>query len=217
MSNPIQIALVDDFNLMRNALADFIDGYDDFNVIFQAESQDDFVAKMQWEEKPDVILMDYNLGENLGIDCIKHVREIYGESIHIIGLSMYKDLYVVSEMLDAGANGFLFKGCNTEEIIDSIKEVYKNGFTINKYTSSLVFGKRSKDEGDQEIKKLNSVEQNIVKHICMQETNEEIAEKLNLSTHTVNTYRKKILKKLKCKNTAGLVLFAVKNGLYQIK
>lgn len=217
MTNPIQIALVDDFNLMRNALADFIDGNDDFNVIFQAESKDDFISKMQWDEKPEVILMDYNLGENLGVDCIKYVRDNFGDDIYILGLSMYKDLYVVSEMLDAGANGFLFKGCNTNEIIDSIKEVYKNGFTINQYTASLVFGKRSKGAGEDEVKKLNEVEQNIVKHICMQETNDEIADQLNLSTHTVNTYRKKILKKLKCKNTAGLVLFAVKNGLYQIK
>lgn len=211
----IKIALVDDFNVMRTALANFMDGVDDFEVVFEAETKEEFISKMKWEKKPNVIIMDYNLGEDSGVDCIKHVREDYGEDIHIIGLSMYKDLYVVSEILNAGANGFLFKGCSTQEIIDGIRDVFKNGFTVNKYTASLVFRKKTNEE-EVLLKLLNNVEIQIIKHICLQETNEQMATKLNLSLHTVNTYRKKILKKLKCKNTAGLVLFAVKNGIYHI-
>ncbi len=137
MTKMIKIALVDDFNLMRTALADYIDGVDDFEVIFQAETKEEFMSKMTWEIKPDVVLMDYNLGENNGTECIRHVRLEYGEDIHILGLSMYKDLYVVGDMLNAGANGFLFKGCSTEEIIESIREVNENGFSVNKYTACL--------------------------------------------------------------------------------
>ena len=215
MTRKIKIALVDDFNLMRTALADYINGVDEFEVIFQAETEEEFCSKMSWEIKPDVILMDYNLGDKNGTDCIKHVRDKYGEEIHILGLSMYKDLYVIGDMLNAGANGFLFKGCSTEEIIEAIREVHKNGFSVNKYTAKLVFGKRT-GEDMVLFEQLNETEIGIIKHICLQETNETIAGNLNLSTHTVNSYRKKILKKLNCRNTAGLVLFAVKNGIHHI-
>mgnify|MGYP000156222732 CR=1 FL=1 len=216
MTKKIKIALVDDFNVMRTALANFMDGVDDFEVVFQAETKEEFISKMEWENKPNVIIMDYNLGEDSGVDCIKHVREEYGDDIYIIGLSMYKDLYVVSEILNAGANGFLFKGCSTQEIIDGIRDVCENGFTVNKYTSSLVFGKKTNEEEEDLFKQLNDTEKQIIKHICLQETNEQMARELNLSLHTVNSYRKLILKKLKCKNSAGLVLFAVKNGIFHI-
>jgi two-component system invasion response regulator UvrY len=136
----IKIALVDDHNVMRTALAGFLNNVNDFEVLFEAGNKAEFESKLAWEEKPDIILMDYAIGDDVGPDCIKIAREVLGDSVGIIGLSMHKEPRIVSEVIDSGANGYLFKGTDTNEIIKSIREVKINGFYINEFTKRMVFG-----------------------------------------------------------------------------
>ncbi|MFT4876147.1 MAG: DNA-binding NarL/FixJ family response regulator [Bacteroidia bacterium] len=213
MSKNIQIALVDDHTVMRSALAGFLKGVKGFSVLFEAADKDEFFGKLTWEEKPDVILMDYGLGNDDGSTCIKYLRKNYGYDIGVLALSMHQEVRIVREMIDAGANGYLFKGLDTDEIIKAIKDVFENGFHINKYTKNLVFGNRSATVIQDEYG-LTDLENEIIKCICAQMNNEQIASKLDFTLSTISTYRKKILKKTGCINTAGLVVFAVKNKIF---
>ena len=213
MSKNIQIALVDDHTVMRSALAGFLKGVKGFSVLFEAADKDEFFGKLTWEEKPDVILMDYGLGNDDGSTCIKYLRKNYGYDIGVLALSMHQEVRIVREMIDAGANGYLFKGLDTDEIIKAIKDVFENGFHINKYTKNLVFGNRSETVIQDEYG-LTDLENEIIKCICAQMNNEQIASKLDFTLSTISTYRKKILKKTGCINTAGLVVFAVKNKIF---
>lgn len=213
MSKKIQIALVDDHTVMRSALAGFLKGVEEFEVLFEATDKDEFYGKLTWEEKPDIILMDYGLGNDDGSTCIKYLRKNYGYDIGVLALSMHQEVRIVKEMIDAGANGYLFKGSDTDEIIRAIREVFKNGFYINKYTKDLVFGNKSATV-IQDEDGLTDLENEIIKCVCAQMNNEQIAAKLNFTLSTISTYRKKILKKIGCINTAGLVVFAVKNKIF---
>jgi DNA-binding NarL/FixJ family response regulator len=213
VSKNIQIALVDDHTVMRSALAGFLKGVKGFSVLFEAADKDEFFGKLTWEEKPDVILMDYGLGNDDGSTCIKYLRKNYGYDIGVLALSMHQEVRIVREMIDAGANGYLFKGLDTDEIIKAIKDVFENGFHINKYTKNLVFGNRSETVIQDEYG-LTDLENEIIKCICAQMNNEQIASKLDFTLSTISTYRKKILKKTGCINTAGLVVFAVKNKIF---
>jgi DNA-binding NarL/FixJ family response regulator len=213
VSKNIQIALVDDHTVMRSALAGFLKGVKGFSVLFEAADKDEFFGKLTWEEKPDVILMDYGLGNDDGSTCIKYLRKNYGYDIGVLALSMHQEVRIVREMIDAGANGYLFKGLDTDEIIKAIKDVFENGFHINKYTKNLVFGNRSATVIQDEYG-LTDLENEIIKCICAQMNNEQIASKLDFTLSTISTYRKKILKKTGCINTAGLVVFAVKNKIF---
>lgn len=215
LNNDIKVALVDDHVVMRAALAGFISGAVGYNVHFEAGSKQELMAKLKWDEKPDVILMDYSLGNDVGSDCIAQIRQDLGEDIAIIGLSMHQESLIVQEMIEAGANGYLFKGTDTQEMLRAISEVTENGFYINKFTRSMVFGRVASNE-DLDKVKLSDIEKDIIKLVCQQFTNEVIADKLDLSPNTVNTYRKRILKKIDCKNTAGLVVFAIKHKIYDI-
>ena len=190
MSKNIQIALVDDHTVMRSALAGFLKGVKGFSVLFEAADKDEFFGKLTWEEKPDVILMDYGLGNDDGSTCIKYLRKNYGYDIGVLALSMHQEVRIVREMIDAGANGYLFKGLDTDEIIKAIKDVFENGFHINKYTKNLVFGNRSETVIQDEYG-LTDLENEIIKCICAQMNNEQIASKLDFTLSTISTYRKK--------------------------
>ena len=216
MSGIIKIALVDDHNVMRTALAGFLNNVNDFSILFEAASKTEFESKIAWEEKPDIILMDYAIGEDVGPDCIKIAREALGDAIGIIGLSMHKEARIVSEVIDSGANGYLFKGTDTNEIIQSIREVYANGFYINEFTKRMVFGNQGVSSNKSPSEALTDLEEGIIRGICNQQTNDQIAVDLNMSPNTIHTYRKKILKKTECKNTAGLVVFASRKNIYSV-
>ena len=187
MSKNIQIALVDDHTVMRSALAGFLKGVKGFSVLFEAADKDEFFGKLTWEEKPDVILMDYGLGNDDGSTCIKYLRKNYGYDIGVLALSMHQEVRIVREMIDAGANGYLFKGLDTDEIIKAIKDVFENGFHINKYTKNLVFGNRSETVIQDEYG-LTDLENEIIKCICAQMNNEQIASKLDFTLSTISTY-----------------------------
>jgi len=210
-----KIALVDDHTIMRSALGGFLNGASGYVVHFEAGSKEELLAKLQWEQKPEVILMDYGLGKDVGSDCISEVRKTYGEDIGIIGLSMHQDPLIIQEMITAGANGYLFKGTDTKEMLVAIDNVIDHGFYINKFTRSMVFGRSTGEDSNNSIK-LNEVECNIIRLICEEKGNDVIAETLELSPNTVHTYRKRILKKAQCKNTAGLVVFAIRHKIFEI-
>ncbi|PCJ67417.1 MAG: hypothetical protein COA58_03600 [Bacteroidetes bacterium] len=216
MPNKIKIALVDDHNVMRSALAGFLGNVPEFEILFEASSLSEFESKLAWDEKPDIILMDYAIGDEVGPDGIKLVREKFGDSIGIIGLSMHKEARIVSEVIQAGGNGYLFKGTDTKEIIISIHEVHKNGFYINDFTRRMVFGNRGDNQSEFSENELTELEEGIIIGICNQKTNEQIASSFGLSPNTIHTYRKKILRKTGSKNTAGLVVYAIRNNIYSI-
>ena len=90
---------MDDHTVMRSALAGFLSNVPDFIIHFEAGSKDEFKAKIGWPTKPDIILMDYALGEDVGVDCILFARENLGEDIGIIGLSMHKEAHIIDEVI----------------------------------------------------------------------------------------------------------------------
>jgi DNA-binding NarL/FixJ family response regulator len=166
--------------------------------------------------KPDVILTDIKMPVMDGIEATKKLAALFPET-GIICLSMYDDDELIIEMLEAGATGYLIKNAGKDQIIEAIKTVYNGDPYYCKTTSHKLTQMIAKSRFNPYKKTVKTEfserEEEIIACICTEMTNKQIADKLFISVRTVEGHRLKILEKMRVKNTVGLVVYAIKNGI----
>lgn len=154
------------------------------------------------QQQPDVLLMDINLPDKSGIDLCKEVKSRYPR-IHILGLSSYNQQSYIQKMIANGASGYVLKNATREELLEAIETVMKG----DKFFS-LEAAETIKKNEDSRIPVLTRREKEVLALIGLGLTNHEIAEKLFISTTTVDTHRKNLLSKFEAKNTATMIHLA---------
>ena len=166
-----------------------------------------------------LIITDSQLGKHSGADLIKSILRLAPEQ-SVLGFSESDDMNVVEQMLKAGAKGFIRKSVDTSELIKAITAIIDGRLyyaldIANSLIERRILGKTFAEfhSNNPAVARLSKREIEILKFISDQLTNEEIAKKLFLSKRTIDNHRQNILNKLGMNNTAGLVLFAVENGL----
>jgi DNA-binding NarL/FixJ family response regulator len=210
----LKIYLVDDHALFREGLRFLLSNLDIVEDIYEAENGKQFISGLK--EKPaDVALLDIEMPEMNGIDAAKEALKIYPE-LKIIGLSMYSEESYYSSMIDAGAAGFLLKNSSFSEVKKAIADVFegKNYFSaeiLQDILTKVVKKKPQPETGD-----ITGRETEILFYICKGLSNAEIARKLSISKRTVDKHRENLLQKTQSKNTANLVIFAIKNKYFEI-
>ena len=216
MERKINIALVDDHTLFRSGLAGLLSQHDNFEVVASVGSGEEFLAKLP-EIDVDVVFMDISMS---GIDVSETTRRALAErpELRIITLSMYGDEHFYTIMMECGACGFLLKDSNIEEVYAAVESVvggdsYFSSALLESLTrnmSRLAITTASEDDAlsDREIEILVEVGRGL--------SNQEIADKLFISKRTVDKHRANILEKTGCRNTANLVVYAIKNRLVEI-
>jgi DNA-binding NarL/FixJ family response regulator len=157
------------------------------------------------QQQPDVILMDINLPDMSGIDLCQEVKTKY-PAIHILGLSSFNQQSFIQKMIDNGASGYILKNATREELTEAIETVM-NG---QKFLSLEAAATIKKNE-DSKIPVITRREKEVLALIAEGLTNNEIAEKLFISTTTVDTHRKNLLSKFEVKNTATLIRLAAQH------
>jgi DNA-binding NarL/FixJ family response regulator len=157
------------------------------------------------QQQPDVILMDINLPDMSGIDLCQEVKTKY-PAIHILGLSSFNQQSFIQKMIDNGASGYILKNATREELTEAIETVM-NG---QKFLSLEAAATIRKNE-DSKIPVITRREKEVLALIAEGLTNNEIAEKLFISTTTVDTHRKNLLSKFEVKNTATLIRLAAQH------
>ena len=154
-----------------------------------------------------------------GIEATEHIKAKYPE-IKIIVLSMYEDERFIIHLLELGVNGYLLKNAEPEEMEYTIETVMTKDFCFNDQITNIMrknlFGTRKGKPNFDTNVEFTPRELQILKLVCKEMTNAEIGKELHLSSRTVEGHRKKILEKTGAKNTAGMVYFAIKNGLVDI-
>ena len=217
MNDRISVLIVDDHNLVREGFRSLLEEYDDIDVAGDAPCGRSALEKAR-ELKPDVILMDIRMPGLSGLDS---TRLILSElpATRVLGLSMHLDHHYVTEMLEAGASGYLLKDCPSEELVDAIREVMRGGVYLSKKASESVVGKYiSGPEGESRVgmSSLTTREREIASLIAEGLAVREIAERLSLSIHTIHTHRKRIMTKLNLGSNAEITRFAIREGLTQL-
>lgn len=168
--------------------------------------------------QPDVIVLDIHMPNMGGIEAIRHIAHLY-PYIRMLALTMDDYDYMVIEVLEAGALGYLIKNAGKDEILEAIETVYQHQ---PYYSSNISFEtiKRISASGFNPHKNhklvLSETEKQIIHCICRELTSKEIASELRLSTYTVESYRKDISRKIGAKSMAGVVIFAIKKGIFKI-
>ncbi len=215
MSNITKIALVDDHTLFRTGLAGLLSQHDGFEVVADVGSGEEFLGMLPSLDV-DVIFMDISMP---GMDGAETTRRALAErpDLRIVTLSMYGDEHYYTRMMESGASGFLLKDSDIEEVYSAV-EVTMAG---DSYFSSALLGTLTRnmsmlavDEPDED--QLSNREVEILVEVCRGLSNQEIADKLFISKRTVDKHRANIMEKTGCKNTANLVVYAIKNHLVDL-
>jgi DNA-binding NarL/FixJ family response regulator len=210
----IQIIIADDHQLFRNGLKLLLNSFPEFEVAGEASNGDEFLRLLK-TTPADIALMDINMPEMDGIEATRRGLKI-NPSVNIIALSMYGEEEYYYKMVDAGAKGFLLKDSDISEVKEAILTVIKGGSFFSQELLYHVIQKIKHRELESKSANLSKREKEVLLKICEGLSNQEIADTLFISKRTVDKHRANLLGKTSSKNTASLILFAIKNKLIEI-
>ena len=213
--NKIKYAIADDHKIFRRGIISALADTPELKLVLEAENGKELISALP-KNKPDVILLDLKMPEMDGIETAQQIRKSDND-VKIIVISMYDDEKYVIHLMEIGANGYLLKNAEPEEIRTAIFTAYENGYYFNDFVNKALLKKithrtQVKPVFNKNIE-LTDREQEVLKLICQEHTATEIANLIFLSPRTVEGIRTKLLEKIGVKNTAGLVMYAVKNKI----
>ena len=211
----IKVAIADDHKIFRKGVILSLRSFTNIKFVQEAENGQELLDGIAAAE-PDVVLMDLRMPLKDGIETTKVLSKQY-PNIHVIVLSMYEDDRFVSHMMENGANGYLLKNAEPQEIRRAIMDVYEKGYYLNNFVNRILLKKAHAKQKvipslNNEIT-LSDKEKDVLRFICMEFTAQEIAQKMEISPRTVEAIKDRLMERFGSKNTAGLVFFAVKNNL----
>ncbi|NOU45652.1 MAG: response regulator transcription factor [Bacteroidales bacterium] len=210
----IKLIIADDHQLVVDGLQSILNQLSGFKVITTVSNGKELLKTLEIVE-PDIVLLDIDMPVLNGIETLKELKKRYPH-IKIIILTMHEEKSLVKKMSDLGANGFIFKNVDKEELIKALENV-NNGipyFSVSLRNESINNDLVADAGLSHDYKKglLTEREIEIIKLIVEGLSNKEIADKLFISPRTVDTHRTNLMKKLEVNNVAGLVRYAIRNG-----
>lgn len=216
----IRVALVDDQQLFRQGISLLVGNTPGLEISFEADNGQNCLDQLKdINELPHVALVDMEMPIMDGMELVTQLQEHYPD-IRIIMLSVHSNERMIARMIQLGASGYLIKNCDKEELIKAIQTTHASGFYINGQALKAMQTHSGKTSSIKNLNgiaiELSSREKEVLEMICQEFTTAEIADKLFISTRTVEGHRNNLLIKTGCRNTAGLVLFAVKHHLHLI-
>lgn len=215
-NNSISVVIADDHEIFRDGLKLMLQKAENVNLVGEAGDGKELLALIE-TVRPAVVITDIKMPVMDGVEATKLIKERYPDT-GVIALSMFDDEQLILEMLEAGAHGYLLKNSDKFEITDAIQTVYDGKQYYCKFTSGklakLIAISRNNMQKKKKEAEFTDKEKDIIRLICKEYTNKQIGEELFMSTRTVEGYRMKILEKMDAKNTVGIVIEAIRLGIY---
>ena len=210
-----KVIIVDDHTLFRNGLRILLNNLENYHVIAEAANGKQFLELLN-TIVPDLVLMDISMPVMDGIEASAIAHQRYPD-MKIITLSMYGEEDYYYKMVNAGVKGFVLKNSDIKEVKTALDIVYEGGsFFSSELLQNLVNSLKSAPKSKEFHTELSEREMEILILICQGMSNQEIADKLFISKRTVDKHRANILEKSESKNTAQLVVYAIKNRLVEL-
>ena len=209
----LYIIVVDDHQLFREGLQLILMNFPFVERVSEASNGNELLAQLK-AGRPDIVFMDVNMPAMNGIETTAKALEL-DPKLNIIALSMFGDEEYYTQMIAAGAKGFIIKNAGVDELETAILQIMegKNYFS-QEILTGLVAGISRKQQATASA--LSERETEVLYHICKGMSNQEIADQLFISKRTVDKHRENLLQKTGSRNTAGLVMYAIRNGIVEV-
>jgi DNA-binding NarL/FixJ family response regulator len=221
----IKVAIADDHHLVRQGVRLMVESFGEFEVIIDASNGKELIEKIAASAvKPKLALIDISMPVMNGIETM-HYMARNNKRIRCIAVSMNTDFNSVFRMIDSGALAFLPKDVTPEFMRETMLEVMEKGESyssfvidsINEYKKNKNEVRRSLQEISVLLDALSAREKEFIVNCCSEDAYKEIAAQMDISPRTVDGFRESVFEKLGVKTRAGIVLFAVRSGLYAPK
>ncbi|MGE5518874.1 MAG: response regulator [Candidatus Dadabacteria bacterium] len=217
ITQQIKVAIADDHKIFRDGIKMALKDRDYLKILWEAEDGKDLMHKVKIK-MPDVLLMDIRMPELDGINAISILRKEY-EELKIIVLTMYDDQEMITKMMEIGANAYLTKTTDPDEIYQAIITCMNDDFYFNELVNKAVLLKLQHKKNVRQYYptpvKFSEKELRILKCIAEDKTTEEISKDVFLSPRTIETIRQNMKQKVGAKTIAGLVMYAMRNRLLE--
>ncbi len=210
----IKVAITEDQLLFRKGFVQLIDSFKNMRVEIEVSNGRELLEALR-KDSVDLVILDVNMPVMGGLDSIKILKKEY-PSVKVIFLTVFEDEAIIAKLIEAGANAYLGKNSELNEVEITIRKVMENDYYFSEKAINAMHSKlqnKKKTESNPLLASITKREREILQLICKEYTSEEISRKLFITESTVNGHRNNLLLKLNCKNTAGLVMFSVKNGI----
>jgi DNA-binding NarL/FixJ family response regulator len=214
-NTPITVILADDHEIFRDGFRVMLTKIPSIELLAEASNGKELI-KLATELQPDVIITDIKMPELDGVEATKILTKEFPQT-GIIAFSMFDEENLIVDMLEAGAKGYLIKNAQKEEIIEAVKTVFDGDTYYCRNTSMKLMQMMAQSKFNPykktEDPAFKENELKVIRLICQEKSNKEIAEELNLSKRTIEGYRENILEKIGAKNTAGIVMYALRHKI----
>lgn len=222
MNEQIKIALVDDEQLILEGVKMLLSKEKNFSVTMMANDGNVFLENLEnlsAEDFPDIALVDVQMEPMNGFELVEILKNKYPD-LKVIILSSHYKTSVLGYMVKLGVSAFLPKNSNKKLFIEAIAKVYKNGIFFTNEDHAMLLSYMNNASKKKSLFEMNDDlsdrEREVVKLICQEMTNHEIAEKLFISPRTVESHRQRAIEKIGAKNTVGIVIYAIVNNIYSL-
>ncbi|WP_312329713.1 MULTISPECIES: response regulator transcription factor [unclassified Sphingobacterium] len=205
----IKIAITDDHPLLLEGLKNIINAHEDFEVVGMYSSATELYKSIA-VDMPMVLLLDINLPDANGIDLVKGLKE-NNNDLKIIAFSVHNEFAVINSILKEGADAYLQKNANGDEILTAISDVIVGKRYICEKTR-IILNQKS-EIGLKQVPKLTRREKEVLSFVAKGMTTNEIADVLFISSHTVESHRKNLMEKFQTKSVTAAVKSALEYGL----
>lgn len=193
----IDVYIADDHQMVCEGLSEMINKSGKAHVSRTFNTLEACRVALQ-ERRPDVLLLDLSMPDGDGVAFCQHIVSTY-QNVRVVAVTIHDEYSMIQRMVECGAHGYVLKSSPIEELIQAIVSVWQKQQYVSPQVENIL------REGKSHSVVLTDVEKKILRRICDGHTNPEIALDLNLSTETVNWYRKRLLAKFNVRNTVGLV------------
>lgn len=206
----VRVLLADDHNLVRMGIKQLLMGVGDIDVVAEAKSGEEAIALAK-RHRPDIILMDVTMPGIGGLEATRRLRRL-NPNIKVVVLSIHVDGPIPERMLDAGATGYLTKGCDPQEMLSAITAVHRGEYYVCAEIAQLMVKARI-DGSQSPMQDLSRRELQVLMMVAQGRKIQEIASQLCLSPKTVSTYRTRLFKKLGARTDVELTHIALRHGV----
>jgi RNA polymerase sigma factor (sigma-70 family) len=209
MTQPIRLLIVDDHFLAREGVKEILEGQKEFEIVGEAANGIQAIEKTK-ELLPDLVLMDISMPKMNGFDATKEIKNQF-PNVKIVMMTVSYDITDWFEALKRGAQGYLLKNLNTEDMLNGLKAYSLDEIPMSKEMAFRIW-KEFKKDGQAE-QTLSVREQEVLQLVAKGFSNKEISKQLSISENTVKTHMKNILSKLHLENRVQLASYAYDNGI----